>query len=64
MMTTFIAVAWLIALVSSQFVSQGPRSGKLVRGNLLRDGKARVFPEAGQLSYRPARELTGGRRLS
>jgi len=42
---------------------EDPLSEELIRGN-LRDGEVEVFLEGGQLSYRPAGELTGGRRLS
>jgi ATP-dependent Clp protease ATP-binding subunit ClpC len=42
---------------------EDPLSEELIRGN-LRDGDVEVFLEGGQLSYRPAGELTGGRRLS
>ena len=41
---------------------EDPLSEELIRGN-LRDGEVEVYLEAGQLSYRPAGELTGGRRL-
>ncbi|MDA1185004.1 MAG: ATP-dependent Clp protease ATP-binding subunit, partial [Acidobacteria bacterium] len=41
---------------------EDPLSEELIRGN-LRDGEVEVFLEGGQLSYRPAGELTGGRRL-
>jgi len=36
---------------------------ELIRGN-LRDGDIEVYLDGGQLSYRPAGELTGGRKLS
>jgi ATP-dependent Clp protease ATP-binding subunit ClpC len=42
---------------------EDPLSEELIRGN-LRDGEVEVFVEGGQLAYRPAGELTGGRRLS
>ena len=42
---------------------EDPLSEELIRGN-LRDGEVEVFLESGQLSYRPAGELTVGRRLS
>ncbi len=42
---------------------EDPLSEELIRGN-LRDGEVEVFLEGGQLSYRPAGELTAGRRLS
>jgi ATP-dependent Clp protease ATP-binding subunit ClpC len=42
---------------------EDPLSEELIRGN-LRDGDVEVFLEGGQLSYRPAGELTGGRRLA
>jgi ATP-dependent Clp protease ATP-binding subunit ClpC len=42
---------------------EDPLSEELIRGN-LHDGEVEVFLEAGQLAYRPAGELTGGRRLS
>src|SRR6185436_6911484 len=38
-------------------------SEELIRGN-LRDGEIEVYLEGGQLSYRPAGELTAGRKLS
>ena len=38
---------------------EDPLSEELIRGN-LRDGEVEVFLEGGQLSYRPAGELTGG----
>ena len=41
---------------------EDPLSEELIRGN-LRDGDVEVFLEGGQLSYRAAGELTGGRRL-
>ena len=41
---------------------EDPLSEELIRGN-LQDGDVEVFLEGGQLSYRPAGELTGGRRL-
>ena len=42
---------------------EDPLSEELIRGN-LRDGDIEVYLEAGQLAYRPAGELTAGRRLS
>src|SRR3954468_12642968 len=42
---------------------EDPLSEELIRGN-LRDGEIDVYLEGGQLSYRPAGELTGGRRLA
>jgi len=42
---------------------EDPLSEELIRGN-LRDGDIEVYLEAGQLAYRPAGELTGGRKLS
>ena len=42
---------------------EDPLSEELIRGN-LRDGEVEVFLDAGQLAYRPAGELTAGRRLS
>jgi ATP-dependent Clp protease ATP-binding subunit ClpC len=42
---------------------EDPLSEELIRGN-LRDGEIEVFMEGGQLSYRPAGELAGGRRLN
>ena len=42
---------------------EDPLSEELIRGN-LRDGEVEVYLEAGQLSYRPAGDLTAGRRLS
>jgi ATP-dependent Clp protease ATP-binding subunit ClpC len=42
---------------------EDPLSEELIRGN-LRDGEVEVYLEGGQLSYRPAGELTAGRRLS
>ena len=42
---------------------EDPLSEELIRGH-LGDGEVEVFLEGGQLSYRPAGELTGGRRLS
>ena len=42
---------------------EDPLSEELIRGH-LRDGEIEVFLEAGQLSYRPAGELTAGRRLN
>ncbi len=42
---------------------EDPLSEELIRGN-LRDGEVEVYLDAGQLSYRPAGELTGGRRLA
>jgi len=41
---------------------EDPLSEELIRGN-LRDGEIEVYLDGGQLSYRPAGELTGGRRL-
>jgi ATP-dependent Clp protease ATP-binding subunit ClpC len=41
---------------------EDPLSEELIRGN-LRDGEIDVYLEAGQLAYRPAGELTAGRRL-
>jgi hypothetical protein len=38
-------------------------SEELIRGN-LRDGEIEVYLEGGQLAYRPAGVLTGGRRLA
>jgi len=42
---------------------EDPLSEELIRGN-LRDGEIDVYVEGGQLAYRPAGVLTGGRRLS
>ena len=42
---------------------EDPLSEELIRGN-LRDGEVEVYLESGQLAYRPAGELTAGRRLS
>ena len=42
---------------------EDPLSEELIRGN-LHDGDVEVYLEAGQLAYRPAGELTGGRRLA
>src|SRR5215204_2785235 len=42
---------------------EDPLSEELIRGN-LRDGEIDVYVEGGQLAYRPAGELTGGRRLA
>ena len=42
---------------------EDPLSEELIRGN-LRDGDIKVFLDGGQLAYRPAGELTGGRKLS
>jgi ATP-dependent Clp protease ATP-binding subunit ClpC len=42
---------------------EDPLSEELIRGH-LHDGEVEVFLEGGQLSYRPAGELTGGRKLS
>jgi ATP-dependent Clp protease ATP-binding subunit ClpC len=42
---------------------EDPLSEELIRGN-LRDGDIEVYLEGGQLSYRPAGELTGGRKLA
>ena len=41
---------------------EDPLSEELIRGN-LQDGEVEVFLEGGKLAYRPAGELTGGRRL-
>jgi ATP-dependent Clp protease ATP-binding subunit ClpC len=41
---------------------EDPLSEELIRGH-LRDGEVEVYMDGGQLSYRPAGELTGGRRL-
>ena len=41
---------------------EDPLSEELIRGH-LQDGDVEVFLEGGQLSYRQAGELTGGRRL-
>jgi ATP-dependent Clp protease ATP-binding subunit ClpC len=41
---------------------EDPLSEELIRGN-LRDGDVEVYLDAGQLAYRPAGELTGGRHL-
>src|SRR6266511_2508523 len=41
---------------------EDPLSEELIRGQ-LRGGEIEVYLEAGQLSYRPAGELTGGRKL-
>jgi ATP-dependent Clp protease ATP-binding subunit ClpC len=42
---------------------EDPLSEELIRGH-LRDGEIDVYVEAGQLAYRPAGELAGGRRLA
>src|SRR5678809_210254 len=42
---------------------EDPLSEEFIRGN-LRDGEVEVFLDGGQLGYRPAGALTGGRRLS
>jgi ATP-dependent Clp protease ATP-binding subunit ClpC len=42
---------------------EDPLSEELIRGH-LRDGEVEVYLEAGQLTYRPAGELTAGRRLA
>jgi ATP-dependent Clp protease ATP-binding subunit ClpC len=42
---------------------EDPLSEELIRGN-LRDGEVDVYLEGGQLAYRPAGELTAGRRLT
>jgi ATP-dependent Clp protease ATP-binding subunit ClpC len=42
---------------------EDPLSEELIRGN-LRDGDIEVYLDGGQLAYRPAGELTGGRKLS
>jgi ATP-dependent Clp protease ATP-binding subunit ClpC len=42
---------------------EDPLSEELIRGN-LRGGEVEVYLEAGQLAYRPAGELTAGRRLA
>ena len=42
---------------------EDPLSEELIRGH-LRDGEIDVYVEGGQLAYRPAGELTGGRRLA
>jgi len=42
---------------------EDPLSEELIRGN-LRDGEVEVYLDAGQLAYRPAGELTAGRRLA
>jgi len=42
---------------------EDPLSEELIRGN-LHDGEVEVYLEGGQLAYRPAGELTAGRRLS
>jgi len=42
---------------------EDPLSEELIRGN-LHDGDIEVYLEAGQLSYRPAGQLVGGRKLS
>src|SRR5512138_3311763 len=41
---------------------EDPLSEELIRGN-LRGGELEVYVEGGSLAYRPAGELTGGRRL-
>jgi ATP-dependent Clp protease ATP-binding subunit ClpC len=42
---------------------EDPLSEELIRGH-LRDGEVEVYLDAGQLAYRPAGELTGGRKLA
>jgi ATP-dependent Clp protease ATP-binding subunit ClpC len=42
---------------------EDPLSEELIRGN-LRDGEVEVYLEGGQVAYRPAGELTGGRQLA
>jgi len=42
---------------------EDPLSEEMIRGN-LRDGEVEVYLENGQLAYRPAGELAGGRKLS
>src|SRR6186713_3350699 len=42
---------------------EDPLSEELIRGH-LRGGEVEVYLDAGQLAYRPAGELTGGRRLA
>jgi ATP-dependent Clp protease ATP-binding subunit ClpC len=42
---------------------EDPLSEELIRGN-LHDGDIEVYLEAGQLAYRPAGQLVGGRKLS
>jgi ATP-dependent Clp protease ATP-binding subunit ClpC len=42
---------------------EDPLSEELIRGH-LRDGEIDVYVEGGQLAYRPAGELAGGRRLA
>jgi ATP-dependent Clp protease ATP-binding subunit ClpC len=42
---------------------EDPLSEELIRGH-LGDGEIEVYMENGQLAYRPAGELTGGRRLA
>src|SRR6186713_1149434 len=42
---------------------EDPLSEELIRGN-LHDGDIEVYLDGGQLSYRPAGELTAGRRLA
>ena len=42
---------------------EDPLSEELIRGN-LRGGEIDVYLDNGQLAYRPAGELTAGRRLS
>jgi ATP-dependent Clp protease ATP-binding subunit ClpC len=42
---------------------EDPLSEELIRGN-LRDGDIEVYLDGGQLAYRPAGELTAGRRLT
>jgi ATP-dependent Clp protease ATP-binding subunit ClpA len=42
---------------------EDPLSEELIRGN-LHDGEVEVYLDAGQLAYRPAGELTGGRHLA
>jgi ATP-dependent Clp protease ATP-binding subunit ClpC len=41
---------------------EDPLSEELIRGH-LRDGEVEVYLEGGQIAYRPAGELTGGRQL-
>ena len=42
---------------------EDPLSEELIRGN-LRDGEVEAYLEGGQVAYRPAGELTGGRQLA
>jgi ATP-dependent Clp protease ATP-binding subunit ClpC len=42
---------------------EDPLSEELIRGH-LQDGEVEVYLEGGQLSYRSAGDLVGGRRLS